>query len=929
MKLVKKGSGEIVDVPDDQAQAAFMSGQYGVMKGAPMPVKAAGLPAGVVDPADAAEALKMGTRVATEQEYRAAQQESRYGGPGSAIAAGVVGAARGAAGAFGVPFDQAALDIAELGGANHFGQTTSEVDPYAGARTISPTEALRERLRGYNEQHPLASGLGELVGMVGAGAATGGAGVLGSVGAAGEAAAGTVGRFAAEGGFLGGLGAVNEAALGDPNITAAKVLAAVGHGAIVGGALGGVAHLGHEAVAGMRDRFGRWVSSIRPKDIEAVAEKHFGYAPEGLGERVQKGYAEASSALSGKDEGTISRFTKGFMDPDSEGYEARRIAVFDAPKVQEEAERAVRKHIDHIMSAGDLVSAEARGSLKADYVRKAIQTGNEAEVRAYATGRLDALINGVDEQLGQEMAPSMIKSVESVSKLAYAAREAIASGDNAAAFVALDNVKRGVQRLTSTGYKSLRLIADPVDQLNAKRTVAWLDGAAQDLRAGLENEGLWGKAATDQRAINAAWTQQIDASSRFHRALTTEVGRDPTNPYLQMRGADPAKVASYVKGLTNPHNDLTHQAVRDYVESTRNLSEAISKSYDLPTEKLAEVERVRGSAAAFGKEIEKAETSLVTANQYRALLEAPEAGSVAGALGTIGGLVGGLPGGILGTVAGAVLNAGKNPGKVVAQMAAIERLATQTDNEIVKGASSFLSGAKSPKRSPPASVEMLAGKGGEISIGTSRKTFEAKVGEIQRLANSPEELAARIREFTDQFGDVAPNVATALTAAAVKGVQYLSETAPPGFAKRPEALAWGINEPPLYTDAEMREWSRRAAVVNDWKVAVQSMKRKMLTPEEAEALHVVYTPVYEQLQREFQKQRTASPGRMPYGQSLQVELMFGVPLNRTLEPAFMRTVQQSFKVVEPRAIAPRPLPGLSSNLSRAAATHSQQIGGIR
>lgn len=1063
MKLVDRKTGAIVDVPDEQAQAAFMSGQYGVPKGAPMPVKTPGLVAGTVDPSQARSAFTSGVRVASEGEYRKGQQEARYGGPGAAVAAAGVGAARGAAGALGVPFDAAVVGGAEMLGIDSFVRADREVDPYAGERTVLAHDALRERLQGYSELHPVASVVGELGGMIGAAALTGG-GVLGTVGAGakalvGRGVAGSIARTAAEGALFGGLGAVNEAALGDTKLTAAKVMASVGHGAIIGGALGGTLHLGGEAVAGMRDRFGRWVSSLRPGDIEKVAEGHFGYAPKGLGERVkdavararggvaddvQQGYARAASAASGKDVDVIERLTA--LTP--EGAEARRIAVFDAPKVIEDAERKVRGQIDGILSADNLVSAEARGELKSDYVRRAVKNGNEGEVLEFAKKRLDMIEAGIDAQLEQEMAPSMLKSAKTVKKLVERAREIVgkektvghvpfidpdaglgggfrranplsigeelrpmvmksggradriaveeapglwprgakgqilkrgklnldaglaegsaeteqafrwtakktvpkgvelnatdaesvvtsrtrpikfdaqkaSATDNAEVFIAFDNLKRGMQRLTSTGYRSIRLIADPVDQLNARRTVSWLDGAAQDVRMALEDDVLWGKAAIDQRAINASWTKQIDASKRFHRALTTEVGRDPNNPYLEVRGADPAKVAGYVKNLTNPNNDLTHKAVREYVESTRELSESIAKSYDLPADKLAEVVKVKDAAAAFKATIDDAETSLVTANQYKALLNGPEQGSVAGSLGLVGGVLGGLPGGVLGTIAGAAINAVRQPAKVIAQMAAIERLVSKVDHQITNGVRSFLSGAKGGAASKEiASVKILEGKGGERSV------FETKVREVQRLAVNQEELVGRVQQFTSQFGEAAPSVATALTAATIKGVEYLARTAPPGFTPRPEALAWGVEEAPLYTDAEMRTWARRAAVVHDPMNAVASMKKKMLTPEEADALRVVHAPIFERLQNEFRAQRTKKPGRLPYGQALQIELMFDVPLNRTLERDFMRDVQMSFGVAERKAPSPKRLD--AGGLGAGSRTTAQRIaGGMR
>lgn len=925
MKLVDRKTGALVDIPDNQAQAAFMSGKFGVPKGSAMPVKVAGLDAGTVDAKDAAAAFHDGARAANEGEFRKAQQAARYGGVGGAIEAGAVGAARGAAGAFGVPLDQVAVGAAELGDQIGLTHARQEIDPYQGARSVSTADDMRARLAGLQEQHGVASTLGELGGMA-ATLATGG-GVMGRVGAAAEELGGVGGKFlgsvarnAAEGAYMGGIGGANEAALGpDHEAIASKVMAGMGHGAIVGGALGGALHLGTEALAGARDKLGRWASTVRPQDIEKVAEGQFGHAPKGLGEKIQETYARMSSAASGKDEGLIRKFTE--LSP--EGAEARRIAVFDAPKIQEEAERAVRKHIDELMSSGDLVAAEARGGLKADYVKKAVARGNEAEVQGFASSKIGSILEGAQAQLDAEMAPTMLKSVETTSKLAYAAQEAIAGGDNAAAFVALDNMKRGVQRLTSTGYRSLRAIADPVDQLNAKRTVAWLDGVAADLRSSLEDQKLWGKAAIDQREINAAWTKQIDASKRFHRSLTTEVGRDPANPYIELRGADPAKVSSYVKNLTNPNNDLTHKAVRDYVESTGELADAIGRSYDLPADKLAEVGRVKDAASSFKGAIDKAENSLVTANQYQQLMGGPEAGTVAGALGTVGGIVGGLPGGILGTVAGGAMNTAKQPARVIAQMAALERITSSVDNDIARGVKSFLSGGKEAATKalePAASVEMLAGKGGP------RKVFESKVKEIQQLAGNKEELLARTQSFTSQFSEAAPNVATALTAATIKGVDYLAKHAPPGFQQRPEALEWGIKEEPLYTDAEMREWSRRAAVVNDPREVLRSMKKKMLTPEEVDALKEVHQPIFQQMQREFKRQAIEKPQKFNYSQSLQIELTFGTPLTRTLDPDFMKAVQASFAVQETK---PRPRSnGVTGVTSRAVGTASERLRGL-
>lgn len=1014
MKLVDRQTGDLVDVPDAQAQAAFMSGKFGIPKGAELPVVTEAGAVGTVAAQDATQAFQAGAEVAPEPVFRQAETEARYGGAGGVAAATGAAVVRGAGEAFGLPADDMAIKIADL------------LTP-----GMTGGVAVRDTLRGLRDVNPIASGVGEIGGLVGATALSGG-GLLGRAGLAAEAGAGALGlgrgaslalRGAAEGGVLGGVGAINEAALGNQELTASKVLAAVGHGALIGGATTGAFHLASEALAGSRDAAGRWIGKLRGKDVEALAERQFGYVPEGLGDTVtarlageggeaaaaeraarfekklddilehgiktkadpelldavraarktgdpgaletmlgeevgvtkdgilgrlrqavrdvkgatlddaQELYARGAAGVSGKDVDTVRKFTS----LSREGAEARRIGVFDADRLAEDAQRALRKHGDEILAADKLVTAEAKGTLKREQIARIVKTGNEEEAVGFARNQLDKLIEAADLQLSQEVAPSMTKGIESVSKLAYRAQAALDAGDNVTAFIELDNVKRGVQQLAKSGSHGVMAIADPVDRLNAQRTVEWFRSAASELRSGLERDDLWGKAAEAQRSINAAWTKQIDASGRFHKALTTEVGRDPSNPYLQIKGIDPAKAETYTKNLTNPNNDLTHKAVRDYVDGTAELTKTIRSYYDLPADALAGVESAGKAAEAFRGTIAEAERTLTLANQYRALTEGSSADSFAGLAGMIGFGLGGLPGGIVGGAVGALAK----PGKVVAALAGIERLASKVDSKIARGVSDFLSGSRKATvgevaemataglkgervREPlgSASSAMLRGPGGE------RATFERKVQEIIRLSANPEEQVARVERFTGQFEGFAPGFTSALVATALRGTEYLARHAPAGFAERPEAVAWGIKEEPLYSDAEMREWARRAAVVNDWTTILDSMRRGMVTPEEADALREVHREAYAALQQQIQMQAVTKKGQTwDYQKRLQLEVAFGVPLERTMNPDLMNAIQASFATAEAEP-GPQGTPmQMGNRLSTAASTDAQDIEG--
>lgn len=996
MDIIDRKTGKLVSMSDTDAKTALQSGLYALPRGSTLPVSVAPGIVGRVGADEAALALRRGASIATPEEAHRADLEADYGGPAGTVGAAVAGVARGAGEAFGMPVDKVGTDLVDLfsGDIMHGG------------------DALRERLGAYQDLHPSASTAGELAGLVGAGVLTGGEAPLARLGnvaeglvprAAGRVVRGAV-RGAAEGAGIGAVAALNEAALGDADVNAEKVIAGMGHGAFMGGALGaGFGGLGMAKDAA-RNKLGQWVGKLAPKDVEALAEKQFGYAPEGLGQRVQKAYAKMSASVAGKDAEVVDTLTSGAFDPSSPGFQARHTAVFDAPKIQEAAQREVRAHVDDMLRSGDLVSAEARGQLKAEHVERAIKTGNEAETLAFTNAQLDKIIAGAEYQLqhADGVAPTMKKALATARELAQRAR-AVAAGEevvgyrvpfidadagleggfaikkpfsigeelrpmtlkgggradriaveeppglfargkkgqilkrpkldldagleaeaapaedafrwssakkvpravdaelvdaeavatarrapigieavkapikqNGQLFVELDNLKRALQRISKTGTRSVRNVADPLDMMNAQRTLDWFKGAANEIRSGLEDETLWGKAALDQRAINAAWTKQLDASERFHRALTTETTRDPNDPYRRLRGADPSRVESYVRNLTNPNNDLTHTAVKDFVASSRELAGAISKSYDLPADKLAEVARVRAAAEGFERTIGKAEKALVTANQFRALTEG-STDSLTAILGTVGGIFGGLPGGVLGAAAGAVAN----PGRVVAQLASVERLVMKVDTRIGSNLRRFFAGGS---KAPAALPEVATPKG-----------FDAAVERLGRAVDIDGNITpagrASIAAAIGDLGESAPKLAVAVGMKAMAIASFLAGKIPPAM-RNPYEMFPG-DEPPLVSDTERETFARYMQAVEDPMGVVDHLARGDVTPEEAEALEVCYPRLYQQIRRQIDQQVLAAQSKgkpLAYEQRVSYGVLFKVRTDATMDPEVLQIV---------------------------------------
>jgi hypothetical protein len=264
MDLINQ-QGETVPVPDHEVAAAVASGQYGIPKGANVPVVNEAGTVGSLSADQAVEAFQSGKRlrIASPEEFRKAEVENQYGGVGGGALAAGAGALRGAtaglsdvaatqlAGAFGGEETKAKVAGALKGAqeANPGISTLSEVGgmlaPLAFSGGASAAAEGGEGASLLARVGRAVTAPSRLIGEVGEGIGTLAGRGIGEV--AGESLAGRTLTKAAqlgaqgmvEGGLYGGGNAASEAALDNTPLTAEKLIAGVKSGAVLGG-LGGV-----------------------------------------------------------------------------------------------------------------------------------------------------------------------------------------------------------------------------------------------------------------------------------------------------------------------------------------------------------------------------------------------------------------------------------------------------------------------------------------------------------------------------------------------------------------------------------------------------------------------------------------------------------------------------------------------------------------
>lgn len=806
-----------------------------------------------------------------------------------------------------VPYED--LDQAIAAGATPAGQELSALEtagaaaagalrniPYADSMLAEAVGGPREEalagIRGLAEAAPTATTVGNLAGLVGGIAATGGASAIGEAAGAGAATAlggGTAARIAGQAVGMGLTGAIeqtvigtaqraSEEVLGDPDHVGEKVAAGAMGDILMGGGLGAALGLvgggigeaigtaGRSLATRSASTVEREVAAVGAKDLEKVAEKTFGYAPEGIGEKLGEWYRKGASALSGKDESVIGKLTA--MTP--EGKAARRLVAFEADETMDAAARSFRSSLDEALTGAAKVEDRFKGGFKREFVESAIPTTNHKAMTELVAARSEQVLNDAERLLQlPELPAKAAKTIEDVSTRVYDIKSqisaAIAEGRQPGvdAFMGLDELKRDLDFYFKGSESSLRSgSVAGVSGKSLRKVAPWYKATADALRADLENVELWGRAAEVQKAINAPWSKSIGAGQDALPSLTTQFGRQ-AGSYERATVADPGKIDTYLRNLTNPNKDMTHQAMRDWLDSKEQLMNAAKEALDLPP---GEAEKALGGIAKMRETLKQAERDITTINQYKQLTSGGGDGvaTLMGMVGLgVGGPLGGIAGGIMGTVA--------NPGRAVAQLAAVERMGMKFDQAVGGGIKAFFDTAKTAEATARVPLEKTA----------------ALAKQLRQL--SPANLVDAAAKSVGRIGEAAPKVANASALAITRAVSYLTSMAP---AERPPvSMSPGI---PANTDPppqELIRFARRVEVVKDPASVIKHMKAGTLEREHTETLKTVYPALFEQMRAEVLERASEQKAPLTIQQMTAMAMLWDAPVHAMFEPAQVKAFQ--------------------------------------
>lgn len=910
VQLVNQATGDIVDVGKSGAATAIETGRF--------------------RPATAAEVERWDTRA--EREGALATLES-FG-------------EAGAAGAF-----DAITGIPRLATAAAAGMGAIDKDPFqgvSGRQFLTNLMGLggdidyEQRARERAEANSTASTLGGIAGsIVGGGPITklaGGAGGL-LTRATGSDLAGLAGAGAIEGAGLSVQQTGEEAFLKDTDLTGEQLLAGMGWGALIGGGVGlglgagGKLLFGRQGSRGMTPIDAPRLPAGPAQDaaLEATATKALGGiepAP-GFASVLRDGIEDAQAAVAGVDRGALREVgaTRGFMNPESSAYKKRSL-WWNRDAIREDGTKKLTSALEQ--AAGDFDEV-ADNVISADLKKANIApklTGDHAAMVGAARAEQQRVSEEIGAALGRADEFGNRRLLLRQAKYLHAIEST--SDDAADQFIALDRLKRGMQKDVKALRTSATRSGNALEQMQSRQLADYLEGIQERVRTGLEDSAVWGEAGAAQKDINGAWGEYLRTQQTFRDSFLRRVeGADYATGRPVYR-VDPDKVASYIRKTGRQEGALVDEYFRRHVEAREALAKKISGAFETGGD---EVARLEASTKTIKSTLGELDETARAVNQVEAVMEAEGSSGMA----SMGALMGGVLGGTPGAVAGAGLGAIARPGTMIRQAAAIEQLARNINLKIERGLSDFFERAASPLRAlaPQAQRAGRAAALKPIPTVTALELFRGKEADNQKayrkrvreVLAATENYGAGVRQATEHvLGGMpaqAPKLAQSMVATATKGAEFLKSKIPAPIINAKSLTP--NSTPPIVSDLEISEFARYWSAVSNPLSVLDALRRGTVSSEQVEALQAVYPKIYQQLQSGVRQKLMELDEKgtiVPYQARLQLDLLLNLNGGgeETASVEFMVRYQQAAQAAPQGSQAPRPAPpakplNISSRLS--------------
>lgn len=797
--------------------------------------------------------------------------------------------------------------------------------------------------------NPIAHGIGEVAGVVAPallGEVAPAVDVLGSVGKLAESwakaavggtegslaakLAGWAGKGAAEGATLSGEHVLNEAMLGDPNATAEHAMAEVGLSSLIGGAggaiVGKLADTGSNLANRLLDRDGGVFSNLtklkeNAGEVTAAAAR--------LGVEPVPGQLSASKIVQdlqsqiAKEPTIIGRQAQASVDKQ---FEAIRQATADAlgestPMTKAEVGESLRKGITEKLQETYRPISDAYDYLKTEL--KEVQLDESSLIKATRDIRNIEGVRVSPSSPEYKLAESVGEEVRNLSNVTelrqYAssiARQTTGNPSlkyvgNAIRGILSDLEEGAVTASTKEMVKAGRMSQGELELINNARAAS-----KQQYKTLMEKMGELGDVLgkrkiygpqdflshlSDVPAENVANKLFQKNNSKFLTFLETEFPKQASTLSRYQKSSIAEK--AFKDGMVSPSLAL---------REIDKLEPEVQKFLFSP-ENLAKLHDARTLIEAMPKDINPSGTAKSVAwnsvlNPARTFMHTLEGGYFGGPVGAAAALAGQLAGPEISTWA---------------KRSALRRLVSASPTEAaqhqVLGTLSEL--AQKTAKTVTSAARAVFSKEGFERLALSKDERSRLSDKLTQLNDNPQKLVDRVAKMTEGIAEHAPDTSSAISSTVGRAVGFLSSKLP-----KPTQLS-PFSKPTEPSDFEKAAFKRSAEAVLDPVGVLQRVADGTVSTPDVQALQSVYPTLYSSMRQAVASQMAdavTSGTKVPYSTRLGVSLFLGEPVDNTLSPQSINTVQMSFIT---NAARPQPgQPALAGGRKKGSSLALSKVG---
>lgn len=443
-------------------------------------------------------------------------------------------------------------------------------------------------------------------------------------------------------------------------------------------------------------------------------------------------------------------------------------------------------------------------------------------------------------------------------------------------FIEADQVKRGLQRYhVSLGRSKM----NAQDAVYHEQMMSVVDAVQENIRRGLEDESLWGRAARFQADVNSAWHNRW-----FQGAPVTEgdlariTGKEfDAKPIVEF---DPAKVRGFLE-KDKIGRGLTEEKLNDVLDGYQEMAEAHRK-WNMTS--AADLDKLQANVAEVRRSIAEAdEIQAATPRAQKA--EAAEA--------AMDQLVSqGLP--LVGSA-------------YVMTKRALRNINTAGKSHIRSSANMLVNGTRRVGKALEGAGDKGAGAVGVVAAGqlrerqtndarfmgthpTMTQAFMAKREQISTAMQEPGQLADAITASLGDLPEAMPDVHFRLTVRMTEAMSYLSQNLPPSI----ENSLMGRHALPPDVQA-VRQFAKLWEAVMDPGAVVQDFATMQATVPQARAIEAVHPDIFAQLQNDAITALAESPRRPTWERLRYLNQVFrlGPALGGVWKPSVARNIKNS------------------------------------